>query len=471
MTDRYLVVSDLHLADVEDHADGWKFFKGSRYLFDDDFAALLDEFAARCVGPGTLLLNGDVFDFDLVTEVPSDPPWPVSRGERRRGLKATAVKSAWKLERILSFHPVLLKALGLFLAAGHRVVYVMGNHDRELHFPEVQDCLLTALRDATELTGGSLTEWSIVFEPWFHYVPGRIYAEHGHQYDYYTSFRHLLDPVVNRREGPEIALPMGNISNRILMGRMGYFNPHAGDFILNVFHYVSHWLRFYAFSRHTLVLTWFLGSLRALGRLLETKKRLRRRPPKGYEDRVEALATRAGLTPEEMGNLRTLQPSPITDRVFRIIREFWIDRLVLSLLMTGGTIALALVPIHLWIKLMVPLTCFPLVYFLYESLAQGETVFSSGHKVEAFAREIGALLRVPVVTFGHTHAPGTLTVGPGISYVDTGTWAPVTAPYPNTALTPGYRNWLEVDFSTDPPALKFDCLVGPKVTKSDPDVS
>ncbi len=471
MTDRYLVVSDLHLSDVEDHPDGWKFFKGSRYLFDDEFAALLEDFAVRCAGPGTLLLNGDVFDFDLVTAVPSDPPWPVSRGERRRGLRATAAKSSWKLDRILSFHPVLLEALGRFLAGGHRVVYIMGNHDRELHFPEVQSCLLTALRDATELTGGSLTEWSIVFEPWFHYIPGRIYAEHGHQYDYYTSFRHLLDPVVERREGPEIALPMGNISNRILMGRMGYFNPHAGDYILNVFHYVSHWVRFYAFSRHTLVLTWFLGSLRALGRLLETKKRLRRRPPKGYEERVTALAARAGLSPEEMRNLRTLQRPPITDRVFRIIREFWIDRLVLSLLMTGGTIALALVPIHLWIKLMVPLTCFPLVYFLYESLAQGETVFSSGHKIEAFAREIGALLRVPVVTFGHTHAPGSLTVGPGISFVDTGTWAPVTAPYPATALAPGFRNWLEVDFSTDPPDLRFDCLVGPKVAKSDPDVS
>ena len=461
MSDRYLIVSDLHLADVEDHKDGWKFFKGSRYLFDDDFVDLVKAFTDRCEGPGTLLLNGDIFDFDLVTAVPEEPAWPLSRGERRRGLRATAEKSAWKLARILSDHPVLVDALGRFLAAGHRIVYVMGNHDRELHFPEVQEVLRGALRDAAARAGGTFEEEALVIEPWFLYVPGRIYAEHGHQYDYYTSFRYLLEPTVERRGKREIALPMGNISNRLLMGRMGYFNPHAGDYILNVFHYVSHWLRFYAFSRHGLVLTWFLGSLMALGRLMATKKRLLRRPPSGYEERIAALATRTGLSPEEMRGLRGLQRSPITDRVFRILREFWIDRLVLSFFMTGGTIALALVPIPLWIKLMVPLACFPLVYFLYETLAQGETVFSSERKVAGFAREIGGLLRVPVVTFGHTHDPRSLTVGPGISFVDTGTWAPITAPYPKTDLVSGYRNWLEVDFSEETPRLTFDCRLGP----------
>jgi len=248
------------------------------------------------------------------------------------------------------------------------------------------------------------------------------------------------------------------------MSRMGYFNPHAGDYILNVFLYFSHWLRFYAFSRHGLVLAWLMGSLMTLGHLLTTKKRLRR-PPSGYEERVVALATRAGLSPEEMRGLLGLQRAPITDRVFRIFREFWIDRLVLSFLMTGGTIALALVPIPLWIKLMVPLACFPLVYSLYETLAQGETVFSAERKVAGFAREIGGLLRVPLVTFGHTHDPRSFTVGPGISFVDTGTWAPITAPYPKTDLVSGYRNWLEVDFLQGSPRLTFDCRLGPTVRR------
>jgi len=465
---RYLIVSDLHLADIEDHEDGWKFFKGSRYVFDEDFGDLLKRFADRGEGPGTLVFNGDVFDFDLVTAVPEDPPWPVSRGERRRGLRASAGKSAWKLERILAAHPVFVDALARFLGRGHRVVYVLGNHDRELHFPEVREVFLESLRAAGSMAGCSFDDYALRFEPWFFHVPGRLYAEHGHQYDYYTSFRHLLEPTVERRGEREIALPMGNISNRLLMSRMGYFNPHASDYILNMFRYAVHWLRFYAFSRHSLMITWLMGSFLALRQLLDTKRRLRRRPPRGHEEALGALRARVELSGEDLDALRRLQRPPITDRLFRMVREFWIDRVVLSLLMTGGTIALALVPIPLWIKLMVPLSCFPLVYFFYEALAQGETVFSATAKVEGYAREIGARLRVPLVTFGHSHDPRLVNVGPGISFVDTGTWAPVTASYPRTELLPGYCNWLEVDFSEAEPRLTFDCRLGPVARFEDP---
>jgi len=458
---RYLIISDLHLADIEDHEDGWKFFKNSRYVFDEEFGDLLGSFADRGEGPGTLILGGDVFDFDLVTAVPEDPPWPVSRGERRRGLRATADKSAWKLGRILDAHPAFVDALARFLGGGNRVVYVLGNHDRELHFPAVRGVFAESLRAAASQAGCGFEDDALRFEPWFHHVPGRLYVEHGHQYDYYTSFRHLLEPTVDRRGQREIALPMGNISNRLLMSRMGYFNPHASDYILNMFRYAVHWLRFYAFSRHSLVITWLMGSFLALGQLLGTKRRLRRRPPPGCEEAADALRERVDLSGEDLDALRGLQRPPITDRVFRMVREFWIDRVVLSLLMTGGTIALALVPIPLWIKLMVPLSCFPLVYFFYETLAQGETVFSATAKVEGYAREIGARLRVPVVVFGHSHDPRLLNVGPGISFVDTGTWAPVTASYPRTGLLPGYRNWLEVDFSESEPRLVFDCRLGP----------
>lgn len=468
--DRYLVVSDLHLADIEDHEDEWKYFKGSDYVFDGDLVALIEDFAGRGGGPGTLILNGDIVDFDLVTAVPADPPWPLSPGEGRRGLAATPEKSAWKLSLILEHHPVFVAALARFLAGGHRVVWVLGNHDRELHFSEVRQVLRDALDAAAAAHGAEIPADALTFEPWFFYVPGRIYAEHGQQYDYYNSFRHVLDPVMLRRGQREIALPMGNISNRLLMGRMGYFNPHAGDYILNMFSYFLHWLRLYAFRRHSLVFTWFFGSLLAMKSLLGTKRRARRKPT-GVAADMEALRRRMGMSPAELAGLRRLQRAPITDRVFRIVREFWIDRVVLAGLMTGGTIALALVPIPLWIKLMVPLTCFPLVYFLYESVAQGETVFSAADKLTWFAREIGDVLRVPVVTFGHTHEPQVVAVGPGISYVNSGTWAPVTAPYPKTDLLPGFRNWLEVDCTEEPPRVRFDCLLGPAVEKRSPHAS
>ena len=84
MANRYLVVSDLHLSDVEDNPDGWKAYKGSRWVFDDE----LDRLVRRFLDEGdaddkrVLVLNGDVFDFDLVTAVPEDPPWPVRGFDR-----------------------------------------------------------------------------------------------------------------------------------------------------------------------------------------------------------------------------------------------------------------------------------------------------------------------------------------------------------------------------------------------------
>jgi len=458
MANRYLIVSDLHLADVEDHEDGWKYYKSSRYLFDAEFADLLEEFAGGAEDGEhlTLVFNGDLFDFDLVTAVPEDPRWKLSRRERRLGLKPTPQKSVWKLERILKDHPVFIDSLARFLGRGHKVVYVLGNHDREMYFDEVRETLSAAIRSAAE-GGAAFETWQLRFEPWFYHAPGELYVEHGQQYDYYTSYRRILHPVVDFRDGKQLVLPMGNISNRYLMSRMGYFNPHATDYILNGYRYVVHWLRHYAFSRRGLLFNWLFGSLLVLGILLRTKRKLRKAPP-GYGDRVEKLRRRFRLSTEQMERLSNLQRSPITSRFFRVVREFWIDRLLMSFLMTGGTIALALVPIPLWIKLMVPLSCFPLAYFIYEKFVQGESVFTVETKLPRFARRIADMLGVPVVTFGHTHVPRLLPLSQGVTFVDTGSWAPIVGKGKSGNLVPGYRNYLYVTFDrSGRPVITFDC--------------
>ena len=139
----YLIVSDLHLTDVEDNSDGWKAYKGSRYVFDPAFGELVRRFVDRAEPetPLTLILNGDTFDFDLITAVPDDPPWPVSRTERRYGLEPTEPKSVFKIKCILEDHPDFIRALAEFAILGHRIVCLFGNHDRELEFEAVQAAL------------------------------------------------------------------------------------------------------------------------------------------------------------------------------------------------------------------------------------------------------------------------------------------------------------------------------------------
>lgn len=445
MARSYLVVSDLHLCDVEDHPDGWKAYKGARYLFDGEFARLLSDFRSRAASGDelTLVLNGDIFDFDLVTAVPADPPWPVSPAERYRGLRSTAEKSAWKLSLILSCHSWFELALAQWLRAGHRLVYVMGNHDREFHFAEVQRTLLNQLHLAARGEGGDFSDERVRFEPWFFHQPGEIYAEHGQQYDFYTSFRNVLCPTVDGKQGPMLALPMGNLSNRFLMTRMGYFNPFATDYIRNLFSYLWHWLRFYAFSRRSLAGPWLWGSIVVLGKLLATKKRQLRTPRVCAADFAE-IGQQASLPRETIERLATLQRPPITNRLYRMLREFWLDRLALFLLMVGGTITLALVTVPLWLKLMVPLSVFPLLFFLYETFAHGETVLGVERELLGVARQIAALVDAPIITFGHDHVPRLLPLDGRAIFVDTGTWAPI---YDESGeLVRGYRNYLEAHF-------------------------
>jgi len=441
----YLVVSDLHLADVEDHPDGWKAHKSARHVFDSEFRELLTWFreSSKQAGGLTLVLNGDIFDFDLVTAVPEPELWPVRKAERLRGMEPTPARSVWKLRRILQDHREWLEALADFLGAGHRLVYVMGNHDREFHFSEVQDVLFEELKAAAVRLGKSFESSAVQFEPWFYYVPRVLYAEHGNQYDYYSSFRHVLHPEVLRGGERMIALPMGNLSNRYLVNRMGYFNPHASDFILDAFRYAAHWFKYYALTRRSLVLSWFFGSVQIIFRLLACRKQVHKRP-EGYDRLMEEAAQRAQLLPATLDALASLQRPPITTRFYRIVRELWIDRLVLLVGMIAGTLALAFTPAPLTIKIMLPLAVFPLVMSTYERLSQGETIFTVEHQVPEYARKVTELLPVKVVTFGHTHRPRVIPLAKGSSFVDTGTWAP-SMPQARGQLQPsGFRNYLVV---------------------------
>ena len=456
MGNRYLIISDLHLTDVEDHPDGWMYYKSSRFLFDKELSQLLKSFMARGDKGDNLilLLNGDIIDFDLITKVPEDSPWRLTRSERKCGLEPSAEKSVWKLNLVLSHHQGVVSALADFIAAGHKLVYLMGNHDREFHFPEVQQAFIQALDEQARNKGASLARGSISFEPWFYYVKNEVYVEHGHQYDLYTSFRYQLSPVVKQGNEEVLALPMGDLSNRLLLNRMGYFNPFAADFIRNVFSYSYHWFKYYAFTRRSLVFAWFIGSLMVIIRSFRLRGKLHKVPPEQTEalNRIARVYDRPLREIEALGQL---QRRPITQRFYRLVRELWIDRLFIALMMTVGTIALALVPIPLWIKLMVPLSSFPAAYFIYEWATEGETIFTIEKEIPRRARAVASVLPARVIAFGHTHKPRLIPLTQETTFVDTGTWAPITAGKDKETLAPGRRNYLEISFQRKAVSLDF----------------
>lgn len=140
-----------------------------------------------------LILNGDTFDF---MKSPYKKTYPKH---------ITPKVSLYKLERIAKVHHLFFQTLSAWLKndSESRIVFVYGNHDFDLLFPEVQ-------RKVIDIIAGSANDLRsrIVF-PGFEYRDGPILAEHGSQLD--EIFQ--VDPaqiVVQNSEGkPFLRLPWG----------------------------------------------------------------------------------------------------------------------------------------------------------------------------------------------------------------------------------------------------------------------
>jgi UDP-2,3-diacylglucosamine pyrophosphatase LpxH len=146
---------------------------------------------------------------------------PVEKPPSRASLKKRARKKAFerqygfptpeggvdKLRAIYEGHPHFFHALAWFVGQGHRVVIMRGNHDLELYWPVVQECLREYIaneyhpvlgapeRPANPLPPGF--KQRIDFRPgWFYYRRGLFYAEHGKQYESLNACTNPIHPVL-----------------------------------------------------------------------------------------------------------------------------------------------------------------------------------------------------------------------------------------------------------------------------------
>jgi hypothetical protein len=137
-----------------------------------------------------LVLNGDTFDL-LKTPLHGHHP-----------VHVTAEIATAKLNLVLDAHPDFARGVEAFLAGRRprRVFFVVGNHDQELLFPEVQEALRARL-------GGD----ERVQFPGFGVAIGDALIEHGSQAD--DLFRVNPDqPFVLHQGRPILALPWGAVA-------------------------------------------------------------------------------------------------------------------------------------------------------------------------------------------------------------------------------------------------------------------
>jgi UDP-2,3-diacylglucosamine pyrophosphatase LpxH len=234
-----IVLSDLHLGEGRS-ADPSRYSPMEDFFYDDAFARLLEHLQHEnrddpsCV---KLVLNGDVFDFLTVTRVPGDEQaaafgFKMTAAEKRFGMNPTPRKSVYKLDQIVAGHPVFFAALARFIAAGHEVEILRGNHDLELYFDVVRNRLTEHLtRFAGGPTRAQIAE-RLRFHQWFYLEEGRVYIEHGNQYEASNSIRYPLRPLLparRARKEPEEMLdyPLGSMFVRYFYNSIHRLEPHT----------------------------------------------------------------------------------------------------------------------------------------------------------------------------------------------------------------------------------------------------
>ncbi|HXZ03573.1 MAG TPA: hypothetical protein VEH81_02005 [Ktedonobacteraceae bacterium] len=169
-----LVISDLHLA------CGHSIFEG----FGDSQQSALDGllFAASNYGFADhvedveLIINGDCFEFLFM------------QPHEKQGITYPATALS-KLERVIEGHRQFFDTLRGFISqAGRHVTFLIGNHDVELAFKDVQERISEAICNKPEL------KERVYFCHTYYYRPvPDVHIEHGNQHDFWNRIIGLWD--------------------------------------------------------------------------------------------------------------------------------------------------------------------------------------------------------------------------------------------------------------------------------------
>lgn len=415
------IVSDLHLCEsepVNKRFPLWKKYKTKEFFFDGDFVAWLRHLEKLAGGKTIeLILNGDIFDFDSLTSRPKNPEFFISWLETRRGLNPQQEKSVYKINRILKDHDVWVNGLKDFLGHGHRVVFVIGNHDLELHFPEVQKYILDIIGH----------EEQIRFCEWFYISEGDTLVEHGNQQDPYCLIPDPIHPFIRNENRLEVRTPFGNLTTRYLINGMGFFNPHAdGAFIMSAKEYVMFFFRYMLLAQPQLIISWLWGAMAVLVKsfLLQLKPSyvefLR------TEEKEKVAAAKSQTTPEVLRKLRELFAEPAASHPMLIVQELWLDRALLVAFVFFVIFEIFLLVQIVWSVsiywMFIPLFLF-LPFFLFYSRSVSSAVTEYKEPKERILNLTSQISGAQRIVYGHTHTPRHEIVGV-VEHLNSGTWSP-----------------------------------------------
>jgi UDP-2,3-diacylglucosamine pyrophosphatase LpxH len=412
-----VVLSDIHLCETEPGTGLWMRYRQAAFAPDAELARMLRELRERVRGAElSLVLNGDVFDFDA--------PRVIDNRSVFHDLPRRAEHAVPAMKAILRDHTVFVRALAEVLADGHGVVFVSGNHDVQMTLPEVRAVIHDRL---VEETAAVLREAGregppredldarILFRAWFHKTADGIVVEHGNQYDAYCSYRYPMAPF--GREEREIQPTVGSLTARNLASRMGFFNPHVdSSYMLSAFGYFAHWARHYLFSRRSLAAVWAVGAVRTVIEIL------RRREPARRDRRRANIATCAretGVSLKTAARHMRLFAAPMEDTLSAMLHGLWLDRVAIGAVSVLAGLVWLLVAHG---PLVAGAALCPAAVIAYQLMAPTGSLEKVWDHVRRVARRVGKIHGARAVVFGHTHRPEGAWED-GVFYGNTGSWS------------------------------------------------
>lgn len=442
-----IVISDLHLGRGKNDYTG-RYFELEAFLYDQDFRGFCEHLCEQATESGKgfkLIFNGDAFDLLRLDKV----ALPEDYGQEPKNFAPvlTPRRAAAEIERILDGHRMFVEGVALVLKAGHAVLFLPGNHDIEIQWQPVREAIAASLRACPVFESEAVADLALTnlaFDSWFYHEPGRVWIEHGCQYDPENAFRYpLREQLVKLPDAvhqAELDNPLGNFFQRYLYNAFGRIT-----FIVPSTQANARYMKWLLINQPILLLSIISSHWRfwwqVLRRVAKYPSRERKSLATNHERELSALAKRSGLA-DKLLKIDSLKE--VRADLFQAIRGFGWQ----ALKFVGTAIMGSSLLVGLWfggyhginklgLGVVATATLFLIFGFAFLLTTFGTALYMvlrtnvavPPQPMRRAAGEIAKLLDVPVVTFGHTHDEviWRLDDRPGNAswYFNTGTWIAV----------------------------------------------
>ncbi|CAN5424055.1 hypothetical protein BH09MYX1_BH09MYX1_57750 [soil metagenome] len=468
-----LVFSDVHLGSDLNEQDTGHVVRRSHRI-DRDLVELLRHYLAETPAGDRwrIVIAGDFIDFIGISVGAGDATLSteLTREEKEHGLGNSSEHARIKLRRVAERHADVFEALAAFVAEGHALTVVHGNHDVELHWDDVKKDFRDVLRlhaEARLAASGRELDASffdrIEFNPWFFYWNGVAYIEHGHQYDPFCVTEHVMAPL-SPFDPLRVARGFCDVLLRHVV-RPTRGMPEHGHEKAGLGYYISFGTKL-GFGGMTRLGIRFARAVRELFRLRqehlsEAAATLR----KEHERRMGLLAeaTRIGL--DRVRALAAMRAMPITRSIRGIMASVLLDRLAVALAASLLLVTVAVVgAFHgnfLWAGLGIAAA-----WVLAHRHLSAKRKVDPAEEMADRATHLARLLPAAFVVMGHTHTPVRMPVNEGAStYINLGPWSEDEPAPESTNAYRAARTHLVIRIEDGKPVAKlmaWETEIGPK---------